>query len=213
MTMQSAARKRGRPTKNPKVQSSAEESQTLERFLGPTPLLYGEDEEGYKSFHDNFRKQIGPHDLVDEIYIRDVVDQTWEIHRLRQIRIGTMRKGQIQAVRQYLDFDQSISLNSSQRDLVRNKMKLNLESTLECLQKFGVPLADINARAFKNESEMLFQIDQNMTRLEVRRNFTFRELERRKSFFAKKIIQVVNAIEENENSRTISSPTPLAKEG
>ena len=213
MTMQSSVRRRGRPSKNPKGASKAEESQTLERFLGPTPLLHGEDAEGYKVFYDNIRQQIGPHDLIDEIYIRDVVDQTWEIHRLRHIRIGLMRKGQIQAVKQYTDYDASPFLNSTQRDVVRDKMKSSLESALEGLQKLGVSLSDINARAFKNESEALFLIDQNITRLEVRRNLIFREIERRKILFAKKIIQIVNSIEENENSKTISHLTPLAKEG
>ena len=164
-------------------------------------------------FYDNIRQQIGPHDLIDEIYIRDVVDQTWEIHRLRHIRIGLMRKGQIQAVKQYTDYDASPFLNSTQRDVVRDKMKSSLESALEGLQKLGVSLSDINARAFKNESEALFLIDQNITRLEVRRNLIFREIERRKILFAKKIIQIVNSIEENENSKTISHLTPLAKEG
>jgi hypothetical protein len=211
--MQSSVRRRGRPSKNLKGSSKAEESQTLERFLGPTPLLHGEDAEGYKVFYDNIRQQIGPHDLIDEIYIRDVVDQTWEIHRLRHIRIGLMRKGQIQAVKQYTDYDASPFLNSTQRDVVRDKMKSSLESALEGLQKLGVSLSDINARAFKNESEALFLIDQNITRLEVRRNLIFREIERRKILFAKKIIQIVNSIEENENSKTISYLTPLAKEG
>ena len=213
MTMQSSVRRRGRPSKNLKGSSKAEESQTLERFLGPTPLLHGEDAEGYNVFYDNIRQQIGPHDLIDEIYIRDVVDQTWEIHRLRHIRIGLMRKGQIQAVKQYTDYDASPFLNSTQRDVVRDKMKSSLESALEGLQKLGVSLSDINARAFKNESEALFLIDQNITRLEVRRNLIFREIERRKILFAKKIIQIVNSIEENENSKTISHLTPLAKEG
>jgi hypothetical protein len=213
MTMQSSVRRRGRPSKNLKGSSKAEESQTLERFLGPTPLLHGEDAEGYKVFYDNIRQQIGPHDLIDEIYIRDVVDQTWEIHRLRHIRIGLMRKGQIQAVKQYTDYDASPFLNSTQRDVVRDKMKSSLESALDGLQKLGVSLSDINARAFKNESEALFLIDQNITRLEVRRNLIFREIERRKILFAKKIIQIVNSIEENENSKTISHLTPLAKEG
>ena len=213
MTMQSSVRRRGRPSKNLKGSSKAEESQTLERFLGPTPLLHGEDAEGYNVFYDNIRQQIGPHDLIDEIYIRDVVDQTWEIHRLRHIRIGLMRKGQIQAVKQYTDYDASPSLNSTQRDVVRDRMKSSLESALEGLQKLGVSLSDINARAFKNESEALFLIDQNITRLEVRRNLIFREIERCKTLFAKKIIQIVNSIEENENSKTISHLTPLAKEG
>ena len=93
------------------------------------------------------------------------------------------------------------------------QMKSSLESALEGLQKLGVSLSDINARAFKNESEALFLIDQNITRLEVRRNLIFREIERRKTLFAKKMIQIVNSIEENENSKTISHLTPLAKEG
>ena len=212
MTKQSTVRRRGRPSKNANTQSKPGVNQTLEALLGPTPLLHGEDEAGYKAFYDNFRQQVGPHDLIDEIYIRDVVDQTWEIHRLRQIRIGIMRNGQKQAVRQYVDLIVSSSMTSEQRDVVQDKMKTSLESALDCLQKFGVKLLDINARAFKNEDGALFNIDQNITRLEVRRNYTLREVERRKSAFAKQIIHVVKSIEDSSTSKSISvSATPVIK--
>jgi len=213
MTTQSHVRQRLRPSKNAKGRSKTEESQTLERLLGPTPLLHGEDGAGYRAFYQTFRNQVGPHDLIDEIYIRDVVDQTWEIHRLRQIRIGTMRKGQVQAVRQYTDHNASPSMNSKQCEAVRNKLASSLESALACLEALGVPLWDINARAFKNESEMLFDIDQNIIRLEVRRNYIFREIERRKAGLAKKITQIVSSIEDNEGSKTISLSASPAKEG
>ena len=212
MTMQSPPRKRGRPPKSDKAQSKSGGTQTLEALLGPTPLLHGEDEAGYKAFYDSFRQQVGPHDLIDEIYIRDVVDQTWEIHRLRQIRIGIMRKGQAQAVRQYVDFNASPSLNSKQCDVVRDQMKISLQSALDCLQNFGVTLLDINARAFKNEDTTLFDIDQNIIRLEVRRNYTLREIERRKSTFAKQIIHVVNSIEDNKTSKPFSVSSQPAVE-
>jgi hypothetical protein len=213
MTKESTVRRRGRPSKNANGQSKPGGNQTLEVLLGPTPLLHGEDEVGYKAFYDNFRQQVGPHDLIDEIYIRDVVDQTWEIHRLRKIRIGTMRKGQMQAVRQYADLSISPSMNSKQCDVVRDQMKISLESALDCLQNFGVTLLDINARAFKNEDSALFDIDQNITRLEVRRNYTLREIERRKSAFAKQIIRVVNSLEDNKASKSFSASAQSAVEG
>ncbi len=213
MTKQSTVRRRGHPSKNAKGQSKPGGKQTLEALLGPTPLLHGEDKAGYKSFYDNFSQQVGPHDLIDEIYIRDVVDQTWEIHRLRQIRIGTMRKGQMQAVRQYADNITSSSMTSKQCDVIRAQMKTSLESALDCLQNFGVTLLDINARAFKNEDNALFDIDQNIARLEVRRNYTLREIERRKLAFAKQIIQVVNSIEGNEKSKSISASAKSETEG
>lgn len=213
MTKESTVRRRGRPSKNANGQSKPGGNQTLEALLGPTPLLHGEDEAGYKAFYDNFRHQVGPHDLIDEIYIRDVVDQTWEIHRLRKIRIGTMRKGQMQAVRQYTDFSVSSSMTSKHCDIVRDQMKTSLESALDCLQNFGVTLLDINARAFKNEDSVLFDIDQNITRLEVRRNYTLREIERRKSAFAKQIIHVVNSLEDNKASKSISVSATPAIEG
>jgi hypothetical protein len=211
MTMQSSGRRRGRPPKSAKVHSNAKENFSLEQFLGPCPLLHGEDEQGYQVLYDRFREEVEPHDLIDELYIRDVVDQTWEIQRLRKIRLGLMRNGQAQAVKQITDYDSSLSMD--QRDLVRSKLKSSLDSALECLQKLGIALSDINARAFKNESGMLFQTDQSIIRLEMRRNYTLREIERRKAAFAKKIIQVVNAVEESGGSKTIPTPVLLAKEG
>jgi hypothetical protein len=124
-----------------------------------------------------------------------------------------MRKGQMQAVRQYADNITSSSMTSKQCDVIRAQMKTSLESALDCLQNFGVTLLDINARAFKNEDNALFDIDQNIARLEVRRNYTLREIERRKMAFAKQIIQVVNSIEGNEKSKSISASAKSETEG
>jgi hypothetical protein len=53
--------------------------------FGPPPLLEGEDSLAYDELLARVSGDIKPTDFVEEIWIRDVVDLTWEIFRWRRL--------------------------------------------------------------------------------------------------------------------------------
>jgi len=55
-------------------------------FLGPAPLLDGEDTAAYKKLHKRVIAAVRPTDILEEIWVRDAVDLTWEIFRLRRLK-------------------------------------------------------------------------------------------------------------------------------
>jgi hypothetical protein len=55
-------------------------------IFGPPPLVAGEDSAGYDRLLERISGTVKPGDIFEEIWVRDLVDNTWEISRLRRAR-------------------------------------------------------------------------------------------------------------------------------
>ena len=61
------------------------DAQLLE-ILGPPPILQSESLDAYNALHDRVRSSVVPTDVIEEIWVRDVVDLTWDVLRLRRLK-------------------------------------------------------------------------------------------------------------------------------
>lgn len=68
--------------------ASGSSSKTFSRLdlFGPPPLLEGEDEAAYDETIARMSSAVRPADFLEEIWVRDLVDLTWNIMRLRRIQ-------------------------------------------------------------------------------------------------------------------------------
>ena len=55
-------------------------------FFGPPPLLDGEDPAAYDDLLASVSGAVKPSDILEEIWVRDVVDLAWEARRLRRLK-------------------------------------------------------------------------------------------------------------------------------
>jgi hypothetical protein len=58
------------------------------QLLGPSPLAAGEDPDRYECLLAAAYKDIKPTNTIELILFRDVVDDQWEIQRLREVNAG-----------------------------------------------------------------------------------------------------------------------------
>jgi hypothetical protein len=58
----------------------------LREILGPPPIINGEDPNSYNKLHDPVRSAVAPTDVIEEMWVRDVVDAFWESLRFRRLR-------------------------------------------------------------------------------------------------------------------------------
>jgi hypothetical protein len=58
--------------------------------IAPAPLLPGEKETDYAEVALRIVRAAKPRDAIEEFLIRDVVDLTWEILRLRRVKAGIL---------------------------------------------------------------------------------------------------------------------------
>jgi hypothetical protein len=60
--------------------------------LGKPPVLPHEDPEIYQQFWLEIAKSIGPTDFIEWLLIKDILDLSWEIRRLRGFKAGLAEK-------------------------------------------------------------------------------------------------------------------------
>src|SRR5262244_3618565 len=55
-------------------------------LFGPPPLLEGEDTAAYDELLVRISGAVKPADILEEIWVRDIVDLVWEAFRLRRLK-------------------------------------------------------------------------------------------------------------------------------
>src|SRR6516164_738334 len=92
----------GAEEKSSKVRTSAVTMvQPVTLFSSPV-LLAGEDDAAYHELPRRFRAAINPVDIIDEMFIADVVSLEWEVLRWRRLKSSLMRTCGLEALQQFL---------------------------------------------------------------------------------------------------------------
>src|SRR4029453_19281244 len=83
--------------------SKSEEVLAIESVFGPPPILPGEDTSAYEALLARVSADVKPADIIEKIWVRDIVDPTWEIFRLRRIKMGLVSRSLRRALSEYLE--------------------------------------------------------------------------------------------------------------
>ena len=79
-------------------------------LFGSPVLLAGEDDAAYHELLSRVRTAISPVDIIDEMFIDDVVSLEWEVLRWRRLKSSLMQTHAFKALEQFsrdhLDYDQ-----------------------------------------------------------------------------------------------------------
>jgi hypothetical protein len=63
----------------------------IRSLFGYAPVLKTEDEKIYWNCMQQFINCVEPQDVIEWLWVKDVVDLSWEILRLRRLKIGSRR--------------------------------------------------------------------------------------------------------------------------
>ncbi len=82
-----------RSRSKPKTKSMPSAPARVQRFafFGPPPVLEGEDAALYDDFVGRMYAAVKPVDIIDELYVADVVDLEWEIVRWRRLKFSLLQ--------------------------------------------------------------------------------------------------------------------------
>ena len=81
--------------------SVPERAQRLALF-GPPPLIEGEDAAAYDQLLARICAAVKPVDIIDEMFIADVVPSEWEVLRLRRLKWSLIRARALEALEDFL---------------------------------------------------------------------------------------------------------------
>ena len=62
--------------------------------LPPPSLVNGEDAAGYDQLAARITAAVAPENVIEEIWVRDVVDLVWDVVRLRRLKAGLFKVGE-----------------------------------------------------------------------------------------------------------------------
>jgi hypothetical protein len=176
-------------------------SDVLDRVVGiaPAPLLPGEKQAEYAEVAVRVVRAAHPRDAIEEFLIRDVVDLTWEILRLRRAKAGILRGSMGIGVERILarvgrSHPENDKLGKSWGagdDSARNKVDA-------ILNKAGLTIDEATAITLESKLDSFERLDRMLASAEARRNNALREVDRHRDALGGGVRQSIEEIEDAE---------------
>ena len=156
--------------------------------FGPTPLFDGEDSAGYDELLARVSGAIKPADIIEEIWIRDIVGLTWEALRLRRARAALLTANRYVGVKRVLWPMCGLKAHDLSEQWARREGEA-IAAVDRHLATAGLTMDAVMAETMSVEIELVEKMDRMIASAEIRRNATLREIERRRSEFAARLRQ------------------------
>jgi hypothetical protein len=198
---------------------AASKSRAIARktIFGPPPILEGEDARDYHELFARVSAEISP-DFIEEIWVRDIVDLTWEILRWRRLKLKLLADEGVVQLTSILSLyvHRRASAYVEEDDPWQSEAELPPSPAEKLAQNWaaGEPAAikrvenmvasgkfemdTVYALALVDEFDNIERLDQMIMSAESRRNATLREIYRRRAILSKALRTKAHEIEEAE---------------
>jgi hypothetical protein len=183
----------------PALVGTSAEQDVLDRVIAIAlaPLLPGESQSDYVSVAGRFVTTSRPRDTIEEFLVRDVIDLTWEILRLRRTKAGIITASMGDGVSEILghfgyDFLEINALSKSWAAGDKNAGK----EVNAILTKAGMTIDEVTAKTLECKLDVLERLDRMLASAEARRNNALREIDRHREALGAAMRQSVDEVED-----------------
>src|SRR5258705_196751 len=167
-------------------------------FLAPPPLIAGEDAAAYDDLLARISTALEPSDILEEIWVRDVVDMVWDALRLRRLKAQLLTasayEGMHAILSRFLDWQYSEQL--ARQWTLRDAAAVTKAEAV--LASAGLSAEAVTAQTLALKIDIVERIDRMMVTAEARRNAVLREIERHRASFARTLRRAVREVEDAE---------------
>ena len=186
------------------IERQPSDGRSLRKLLGPPPIMKGEDASIYDEIEGRYSAAVQPRDVIEEMWVRDLTDLTWEVIRLRKLKA------------KFIDNNYQAGLNAILKRVVgiirasalisgwATKEPAALKNVKEILNSSGFDDEAIKAETISAVLDNLERFDTMILRAESRRTSIIREIDRHRHALA---------IILREEAALISSHEPALIEG
>jgi hypothetical protein len=201
----------------------------VEAIFGPPPILPGEDASAYEALLSRVSTDVKPADIIEKIWVRDIVDLTWEILRWRKIKmtlasekVPAMLSEKLRAfVHETPEYEEeekagtitefrARTLGEEFADRWAMKDPEAVAWVNELVANGHISMDAVRNSAFAKALHDIERIDRLATIAENRRNSVLREIERRRSTFARSLRGEIEKVEDAEFEIVEPKSTPRA---
>ena len=182
-------------TRKPTPALIVDRDDSLDSIFGPPPLLDGESTAAYQALHEQITAAVKPADFIEQVWVRDFVDITWEIMRLRRFRTALIVAGYGDAIRDILTAELGYSRAADFRDKwLRDEEDSRAEFKV-LLAELSFTMDDVHARALGHQIKIVGSVDQMIEASEHRRRLIFSEVDRRREMLARRMREEAKTID------------------
>jgi hypothetical protein len=176
-------------------------SDVVDRVVGiaPAPLLPGEREADYVNVIARVVAVARPRDAIEEFLTRDAIDLTWEILRLRRMKVGLLRASMgsgIESVMRSLGYNPVSAREIAAGWAAGEKSAKN--EVARALRKAQLTMEDVMAKTLEGEIDSFERFDRMLASSEARRNNALREIERHRAALGAAVRQVIDGVQDAE---------------
>ena len=165
-------------------------------FLATSPLIAGEDAAAYDDLSARMSRMLTPSDILEQIWVRDVVDLTWETLRLRRLKAqfltATAHEGLAMVLGPLLGAKTSDQV--APRWAARDAQALVQVDAV--LAAAGLDMDAAMARTFALKIDTVERIERMAAGAHYRRSDVLREIERHRASFATTLRRAVAEVED-----------------
>jgi hypothetical protein len=196
----------------PRVKSSQlQRISKLDRFLGEAPLVGDETQKQYDAFRAEILSTLTEPNVINELYLKDVVDLSWQICRERRIHADVVLIYQQQVVRRLLKvshsnpekpYDEQNNVYrilgagpDAQLWLADSAARKRIDAELE---RRGYSPRKVLALAYLEGRIEIDAIEHRIAFYEARRMATLKEIERRNEAAAEQLKRASTRVIEGE---------------
>lgn len=190
------------------------ESADVQALLGPPPLVPGEDEDAYAEILSRVRAAVGPKDVLEEFWVRDVVDLSWEAVRLRRMKANVLTAATHRALEEVLapilnkkgPFEVGSMLEEMLEETPAHKLAARwyrreptaVDEVESILKGANLSMDVVTAKALGMSLDVVERIERMVMNAEGRRNAVLREVARHRAVFADGLRRSSGAVRDAE---------------
>jgi hypothetical protein len=184
-------------------------------LFGEPPLIEGEDPAAYDEIVLHVSTTVKPADILEDIWVRDVVDLTWEIWRHRHLKASLLNARAREGLQDLLE---ALSLNGGeqlQQDWAVRKPKA-IARVDRLLASVGLTRDAVMAETLYRYLDQITRIDAMIALAENRRSAVLCEIERHRVALARRLRRTVQDLEDGGHTSIEAKPgevTPSEERG
>ena len=184
---------------NSPVISQVSDIEELDELLGARPILPTESAKAYGVLTQKIRAAVCPRDIIEEILVRDAIDLTWEIQRLKNFKSQLILFEKVENIKFALDkifgqygYDPKLCEEFSKNN------PLAIKAMKAVLATRGHDLTVFDIIAYRQHLEKFERLDRQIFQAEARRAAHLKEVDRRRSALANQMRETIFALEKSE---------------
>ena len=177
----------------------------LDRVIGiaPAPLLPGEKQADYADVAARVVRAAKPRDAIEEFLVRDVIDLTWEIFRLRRVKGGILKASMSAGVGEIL---KGLGHGPESAPFYARRLgekwaagdKDARKEVEAALAKAGLTIDEATAKTLERKLDSFERLDRMLASAEARRNNALREIDRHRDALGGGVRRSIEEIEDAE---------------